>query len=65
MITGAVAGIISDETRLTNGIDLVIDLEADGVGRFVDIFPIEGDILWSPFVVLKKNLSRKPDGMSP
>jgi hypothetical protein len=41
MITGAVASIIYGEPRLTNYIDLVIDLKIDEIDRFADAFPGE------------------------
>jgi len=41
MITGAVASIIYGEPRLTNDIDLVINMKSDDVETFADAFPIE------------------------
>jgi hypothetical protein len=41
MITGAVAGIIYGEPRLTTDIDMVVDLKADEIDPFSDAFPIE------------------------
>jgi len=41
MITGAVASIIHGEPRLTNDIDLVINMNSDDVESFCYTFPIE------------------------
>lgn len=41
MITGAVASIMYGEPRLTNDIDLVIDMSADDVTAFAEAFPID------------------------
>ena len=39
MITGAVASIIYGEPRLTNDLDLVVELNIDDVETFADLFP--------------------------
>ena len=41
MITGAVAGILYGEPRLTNDMDLVIDLKVSDIGRFIAAFPLD------------------------
>ena len=41
MITGAVASIIYGEPRLTNDIDLVVDMNAEDVDAFTDAFPLD------------------------
>lgn len=41
MVTGATAGIIYGEPRLTNDIDLVMDLRPAEVDRFCKAFPLE------------------------
>ena len=55
MITGAVASIIYGEPRLTNDIDLVIDMTPDDVESFADAFPIE-DFYCPPPEVIQKGL---------
>ena len=61
MITGAVAGIIYGEPRLTNDIDLVIDLKNEDIERFADSFPIE-EFYCPPQEVLKLEVSRSLRG---
>jgi hypothetical protein len=61
MITGAVAGIIYGEPRLTNDIDMVIDLKADKIDPFSDSFPIE-DFYCPPPEVIKLEISRPSRG---
>lgn len=39
MVTGAVAAIIYGEPRLTNDIDLVVELTADDTGKLEGVFP--------------------------
>ncbi len=41
MVTGAAAAIIYGEPRLTNGLDCVIELKAENIGRFEQVFPAE------------------------
>jgi hypothetical protein len=57
MITGAVASIIYGEPRLTNDIDMVIDLKSEGIGQFANCFPIE-DFYCPPPEVIKLEISR-------
>ena len=57
MITGAVASIIYGEPRLTNDIDVVIDLRPDDVEKFTDAFPIE-EFYCPPPEVIKIEISR-------
>jgi hypothetical protein len=57
MITGAVAGIVYGEPRLTNDIDIVIDLKPDDIDQFADSFPIE-DFYCPPTEVIKLEINR-------
>jgi hypothetical protein len=61
MITGAVASIIYGEPRLTNDIDLVIDLNSDDVESFADTFPIE-DFYCPPQEVIRLEIARSQRG---
>jgi hypothetical protein len=61
MITGAVASIIYGEPRLTNDIDLVIDLNDDDVEIFADAFPIE-DFYCPPIEVIRLEIGRSQRG---
>jgi hypothetical protein len=61
MITGAVASIIYGEPRLTNDIDLVIDMKSDDVEAFADAFPIE-DFYCPPLEVIKLEIGRSQRG---
>jgi len=61
MITGAVASIIYGEPRLTNDIDLVIDMKSDDVESFSDAFPIE-DFYCPPPEVIRLEIDRSQRG---
>lgn len=61
MITGAVASIIYGEPRLTNDIDLVINLKSDDVETFADAFPIE-DFYCPPPEVIRLEIGRSQRG---
>jgi len=61
MITGAVASIIYGEPRLTNDIDLVIDLKIDEIDRFADAFPGE-DFYCPPPGVIRLEIDRSQRG---
>lgn len=61
MITGAVASIIYGEPRLTNDIDLVIDMNPEGVESFCDMFPIE-DFYCPPQEVIRLEIARRQRG---
>jgi hypothetical protein len=61
MITGAVASIIYGEPRLTNDIDLVIDMNPDEVETFADAFPIE-DFYCPPPEVIRVEIGRSQRG---
>jgi len=61
MITGAVASIIYGEPRLTNDIDMVIDLKPEGIEQFANSFPIE-DFYCPPPEVIKLEISRPMRG---
>ena len=57
MITGAVASIIYGEPRLTNDIDLVVDMNADDVDAFTDEFPLD-DFYCPPPEVIRLEIAR-------
>ena len=61
MITGAVASIIYGEPRLTNDIDLVINMESDDVENFADAFPIE-ELYCPPPEVIRLEIGRPQRG---
>jgi len=61
MITGAVASIIYGEPRLTNDIDLVINMKSDDVETFADAFPIE-DFYCPPPEVMRLEIGRSHRG---
>jgi hypothetical protein len=61
MITGAVASIIYGEPRLTNDIDLVIDMKSDDVETFADAFPLE-DFYCPPPEVIRLEIGRPQRG---
>ena len=41
VVTGGIASIIYGEPRLTNDVDLVINLKSEDVGRFIPLFPLD------------------------
>jgi len=61
MITGAVASIIYGEPRLTNDIDLVINMNPDEVESFSSAFPIE-DFYCPPQEVIRLEIARSQRG---
>ncbi len=61
VITGAVASIIYGEPRLTNDIDLVIDMNSDDVETFADAFPIV-DFYCPPPEVIRLEIGRSQRG---
>jgi hypothetical protein len=61
MITGAVASIIYGEPRLTNDIDLVINIHPDDVESFSSAFPIE-DFYCPPQEVIRVEIARPQRG---
>lgn len=61
MITGAVASIIYGEPRLTNDIDLVINMKSDDVEAFADAFPIE-DFYCPPPEAIRLEIGRSQRG---
>ncbi len=61
MITGAVASIIYGEPRLTNDIDLVINMNSDDVESFSNTFPIE-DFYCPPREVIRLEIARPQRG---
>ena len=61
MITGAVASIIYGEPRLTNDIDLVINMDPDEVESFSSAFPID-DFYCPPQEVIRLEIARSQRG---
>jgi len=61
MITGSVASIIYGEPRLTNDIDLVINMNSDDVEPFFNTFPIE-DFYCPPQEVIRLEIARPQRG---
>jgi hypothetical protein len=61
MITGAVASIIYGEPRLTNDIDLVINMNPEEVESFSSAFPIE-DFYCPPQEVIRLEIARSQRG---
>jgi len=61
MITGAVASVIYGEPRLTNDIDLIIDLKEENIERFADAFPRE-KFYCPPREVIKLEILRSQRG---
>ena len=61
MITGAVASIIYGEPRLTNDIDLVINMKLGDVETFAATFPIE-DFYCPPSEVIRLEIGRSQRG---
>jgi hypothetical protein len=61
MVTGAVASIIYGEPRLTNDIDLVINMNPDDVDNFADAFPIE-EFYCPPQEVIRLEIARPQRG---
>jgi hypothetical protein len=61
MITGAVASIIYGEPRLTNDIDLVINLKSDKAEDFTNAFPAE-EFYCPPLEVIRLEISRSQRG---
>jgi hypothetical protein len=61
MITGAVASIVYGEPRLTNDIDLVIDMNPDEVEDFTKTFPID-EFYCPPAEVIKLEIGRSQRG---
>ena len=61
MITGAVASIIYGEPRLTNDIDLVINLKPDETEDFANAFPAE-EFYCPPLEVIRLEISRSQRG---
>jgi hypothetical protein len=61
MITGAVASIIYGEPRLTNDIDLVINMKPGDVETFAETFPIE-DFYCPPPEVIRLEIGRSQRG---
>ncbi len=61
MVTGAVAAIIYGEPRLTNDIDVVLDLRADDAPRLVGAFTA-AEYYVPPVEVVREELGRLVDG---
>jgi hypothetical protein len=61
MVTGAAASIIYGEPRLTNDIDLVVDLRPHEIDLFSNSFPIES-FYCPPIEVIQAEISRSQQG---
>lgn len=61
MITGAVAGILYGEPRLTNDMDLVINLKAEDIDRFVAEFPLD-EFSCPPKEIINTEINRAQRG---
>lgn len=61
MITGAVASIFYGEPRLTNDMDLVIDLKTNDIDQFAKAFPIE-KFYCPPTEIIQVEISRPQRG---
>jgi hypothetical protein len=61
MVTGAVAAIVYGEPRLTNDIDIVIDLSAEDLPRLLAAYPLN-DFYVPPLEVLGTEIARLQHG---
>ncbi len=61
MVTGAAASIIYGEPRMTNDIDLVVDLNSDEIERFCDEFPLD-EFYCPPIEVIALEVNRPQRG---
>jgi hypothetical protein len=61
MVTGSVASIIYGEPRMTHDIDLVLELHAEDVQKFVDLFPPE-EFYCPPQEIIKTEIARETRG---
>jgi len=61
MITGAVAGIMYGEPRLTHDVDLVIELHPDDAERFCEMFSLE-EFYCPPLEIIRIEVSRRHRG---
>lgn len=61
MVTGSVAGIIYGEPRITNDIDIVLDIHTDSVKKIIKLFPM--DEFYCPSEeTIKTEISRETRG---
>jgi hypothetical protein len=61
MITGAVAGIVYGEPRLTHDVDLVIELHPDDTEKFCETFSLE-EFYCPPPEIIRIEVSRRHRG---
>jgi len=61
MVTGSVAGIIYGEPRLTNDIDLILNINTDYVDQFFKAFPIE-EFYCPPPEIIRVEIGRHQRG---
>lgn len=61
IVTGSVASMVFGEPRLTNDIDVVIDLHSPDIPRLLEAFP-EQDYYLPPIEIIESELSRGSRG---
>ena len=61
MVTGSIASIIYGEPRMTHDIDLVLELGADQIQKFINLFPPE-EFYCPPENAIKTEVARKTRG---
>lgn len=58
MVTGSVAAMAYGEPRLTNDVDVVVELTARDAGRFVRAFQVAGDLYVPPEEAIAEAVTR-------
>jgi hypothetical protein len=61
MVTGSVASIIYGEPRMTHDVDLVLELHAEKISEFIDLFPIS-KFYCPPKEAITTEIARQSDG---
>jgi hypothetical protein len=61
MVVGSVAGMMYGEPRLTNDVDIVLDLPAGAAEKLCELFPID-DYYCPPLEVIRIEASRRQRG---
>ena len=61
MVTGSVASIIYGEPRMTHDVDLVLELHAEKIPEFIDLFPIS-EFYCPPKEAITTEVARQSDG---
>lgn len=61
MVTGSVASIIYGEPRMTHDIDIILELHAENVENFINLFPKE-EFYCPPQEVIKTEIARETRG---